>query len=386
MHPTPVQEESTRSDTHHPINWTRTAAILLCVTFALAVLWLLGRYVVAILLPFVPAWVVSWLIRPMARWLSRHSRVPQKWCAGVLTVLTLAAVGWLLVQAGNRAISELGRLLDWLAAEESGVSDAIRQTVGRLTTITERIPLLSRLREIPELAGMWEQLNDMMMRMIREAAVQLSSRVSSAALSFVTGMPTLLLTLLAFLLSCYYFSVDGDRMERGILSCFPERWRMQEKWRVLKEKGSRMAKRYLRAYALLMLLTFVEMFIGFTVLRVPYAFLLAVVVAVVDLLPVFGTGTVLVPWAVVALLLGRYPLGSGLLILYGISLIVRQIAEPRLVGASLGLHPLASFAAMFAGFRLFGIMGLLMGPAVVLLIKGLLRFVKGTPAPSEAGG
>ena len=145
-----------------------------------------------------------------------------------------------------------------------------------------------------------------------------------------------------------------------------------------------MARRYVRAYAILMLLTFVEMFIGFSVLRVPYSFVLAILVAVVDLLPMFGTGTVLIPWAVGALVLGQYPLGSGLLILYGISLIVRQVAEPRLVGASLGLHPLASFAAMFAGFRLFGIVGLFLGPAVVLAIKGVLTVIKKRPDEAVA--
>ena len=110
---------------------------------------------------------------------------------------------------------------------------------------------------------------------------------------------------------------------------------------------------------------------------------MATVIAVVDLLPVFGTGTVLVPWALVSLLLGQYPLGSGLLILYGVSLIVRQVAEPRLVGASLGLHPLASFAAMFVGYRLFGIVGLLLGPAVALSVTGLLKLVKSDALPTE---
>lgn len=368
--------------TRSGINWTRTAAILVCVAFVLAALWLLGHYILIILVPFAAAWVLSCLLRPAAEWLSRHTRVPQKLCAAVLVVLLLTAVGWLSVQAGHRAIVELGNLIKWLAAEESGVSDAIRSAIERVMAWVERIPFVGQLQEMEELAGIWEQAQEIAMRMVREAALQLSGRLSTAAVSFVTSLPTILLSLLAFALSCYYFCADGDAMERGILSVCPESWR--KKWPTLRQRGGQMARRYVRAYALLMLLTFVEMFIGFSILRVPYSFVLAVLVAVVDLLPVFGAGTILLPWAAGALVLGQYPLGSGLLILYGISLIVRQVAEPRLVGASLGLHPLASFAAMFAGFRLFGIVGLFLGPAVVLAIKGVLTLIKKRPDETAA--
>ena len=365
----------------HSVNWTRVAAILLCVGFALMALWLLGKYVISIVLPFVLGWLVAYLIRPLAEWLSRHSRLPRKLCTALVMAVTVVGLGWLLAQAGNRAISELGRLLQNLTADGSAISTAIQQAAAKLDNWTEHIPLLNQLGEIPELAGIREQVSEVVLRMLREAAVQLSSFVSSAALSLITGMPTILLSLLAFVLSCYYFCADGERMEQGVLSFVPSRWR--KKWPPLKEKGGHLMRRYLRAYALLMLLTFAEMFVGFSVLGVSYAFLLAAIVAVVDLLPMFGTGTILIPWAVGALLLRQYPLGSGLLILYGISLIVRQIAEPRLVGASLGLHPLASFAAMFAGFRLFGIWGLLMGPAVALLVGRILKLFHRPVAATE---
>ena len=356
------------------VDWTRLAAILVCFGIAAVTLWILGRYIIAILIPFVAAWVLSCLIRPAANWLSRHSHIPPKVCAAFLMTVTLATVGWLVVQAGHRVLLELGHLLEGLTAEGSGLSEAIDRAMERIQTWIEGIPFLSQMRDTEELSGMWTQVEEMATRMIREAALELSGRLSSAAVSFVTGLPAILLSMLAFLMSCYYFCMDGAHMEQGIVSVCPASW--QKKWPDLKARGGRVARRYVRAYALLWLVTFVEMFIGFSILRVPYSFLLATVIAVVDLLPVFGTGTVLVPWALVSLLLGQYPLGSGLLILYGVSLIVRQVAEPRLVGASLGLHPLASFAAMFVGYRLFGIVGLLLGPAVALSVTGLLKLVK----------
>ena len=122
-----------------------------------------------------------------------------------------------------------------------------------------------------------------------------------------------------------------------------------------------------------MLLTFVEVFVGLLTIGTRYAFLLAAVVAIVDILPVFGAGTVLIPWAVVSLLMKDYQTGMGLLALYGVITIVRQVAEPRIVGESLGIHPLATLVAMFTGLSLFGLTGMLLGPFVVMIAKEMLE-------------
>ena len=130
---------------------------------------------------------------------------------------------------------------------------------------------------------------------------------------------------------------------------------------------------YLRAYLLLFLLTFSEVLIGLLILRQHYAFLIALLVAVVDILPVLGAGTVLIPWAIALLLFRQYSLGFGLLILYGVITIVRQIVEPYALGSRLGLHPLLSLLSMFTGFQVFGIPGMLLGPGVAMLIREYLR-------------
>ena len=132
-----------------------------------------------------------------------------------------------------------------------------------------------------------------------------------------------------------------------------------------------MKKRLFRSAALLLaLLTFLEMFVGLTLLRKPYAFLLALLIAFVDFLPVLGTGTVLIPWGIGELLLGSTGSGLGILALYAISSVLREIAEPHLVGRSLGIHPLLSLLSMYAGFRLFGIHGMVLAPLAAAVIKG----------------
>ena len=119
------------------------------------------------------------------------------------------------------------------------------------------------------------------------------------------------------------------------------------------------------------LLTFLEVFLGLTLLRVDYALLIALVTAVVDILPVLGTGTVMIPWGIAMLVTGNYPLGVGLLILYAVITVVRQMLEPRVVGHQIGLYPLVTLMCMFIGTYLFGAVGLFGVPILVTLLVHL---------------
>ena len=121
-----------------------------------------------------------------------------------------------------------------------------------------------------------------------------------------------------------------------------------------------------------MALTFAMLLIGFWVLRVEYAFLLAFLIALADLLPVIGVGTILIPWSIVMLLQRQFYLGFGLLILFFAISLVRQVAEPKVLGKSLGLHPLLTLFATYVGFVLFGIVGMILAPIVALFAKRLL--------------
>ena len=133
---------------------------------------------------------------------------------------------------------------------------------------------------------------------------------------------------------------------------------------------------WFRAYLLILGLTFFELFIGFSMLGVSYSFLSALGVALVDILPMFGAGAVLVPWAAVMLITGDQFMGVGLLVLWAIVSVVRQFAEPRIIGRSFGVSPILTLLAMYAGLRLFGIGGMITAPAALMVGKALIFDVK----------
>jgi sporulation integral membrane protein YtvI len=127
----------------------------------------------------------------------------------------------------------------------------------------------------------------------------------------------------------------------------------------------------IKSYLLIMIITFMEVYAGLSILKIKYALPIAAIVAILDIMPVLGTGSVIIPWAIVELILKNYFLGFGLLILYISVTVIRHVIEPRIVGHQIGLHPIITITAMYAGLRLFGVIGLMMGPVVALTVKYL---------------
>ena len=190
------------------------------------------------------------------------------------------------------------------------------------------------------------------------------------AASALGRAPSLLIFLLVTLISCFYFSVEYDTVCRALTRLAPARFTDHlPEWKV---RAGKAVRRYMRAYFLLFLITFFELLVGFVILGNDYAFLLAFITALLDALPILGVGTVLVPYAVFSLATGSSFLGVGLLILYGVITLVRQILEPHLVGKSLGLHPILMLVAFYVGWKLFGIVGVFLGPTVALTAKYFL--------------
>jgi predicted PurR-regulated permease PerM len=126
-----------------------------------------------------------------------------------------------------------------------------------------------------------------------------------------------------------------------------------------------------KAYLIILSITFVELLIGLSILKVTYALPIAAIVSVLDILPILGTGGVLIPWAIVNLISNDYRSGFGMLILYFTMLIVRNAVEPRIVGHEIGLHPIITITTMYAGLRLFGFIGFIIAPLVTILVKYL---------------
>ena len=326
--------------------------------------YLLLKYALGIFLPFLIALTVGAAVYPISVKVARLTHLPRKLCACVTVLLLLTLLVVAVVFSGKRLLYEIYALIERASDESDPIGAFVQNAVDLFSGLTERIPFFKN-------APNKDMIADFISNAAKSAISSLGSTVTSVLGRAVVAMPKIAIALVVTAISCFYTSCDLDKIKAFFLSVLP------------KEKNSaahsflRMIAYALRAYAkvylTLFLLTFAEVFIGLLLLRRPYAFLWALLVAIVDILPLFGAGTILLPWSAFLFLSKQFSLGCGLLILYALITIVRQIAEPLLVGKGLGVHPLATLFSIFAGLKLFGIFGLLLAPIAMLSIKEFLK-------------
>ena len=351
-------------------NWERWASIAVCIGAIGGAIWLGGHLVVTCLLPFVLAWGLSLGITPLAERISRRLGFSSRLCAVFLLTGALCLTVFLIGASINRLLAELQGLLNRLL--ESGSSQEILTgEMDYFQSVVSEIGFFQRFSESESGAIFRERFNEMVGNALSEAIEAVSAELPRVAAKMISAMPSILLFIAVTVIAGFYFCMDRREIEKNILSMLPKS--VRERIPTWRENVKRVSFRYLKAYLTLLLLTFAELFLGFCILRVEYAFLLAAVISLVDILPILGVGTVLIPWALVELLHRQFHLGVGLLILYGTVALVRQIIEPKLVGKSLGLHPLLTLASSYVGFQLYGVIGMATAPLIALLLKGLVN-------------
>lgn len=269
---------------------------------------------------------------------------------------------------------------------------------GQFCSIAARLPQLYKTVFLPALADFFEWLSALLarfapdlsgavqlwMQSFASAAAKLSTSASSALLAACTDIagkiPLWFLTVVVTIFCSGFISLDYPKVMQLLLLPIPQK--LRPGLARLKNFAATTLLRLVRAYLLLLLITFGELCLGLWLLGVgPFA-AVAAVIALLDLLPVIGTGSVLVPWAVLALLGGESGLGWGLIVLYLVITVARNFLEPRIVGSSIGLPPLLSLVCVYAGLRLFGVLGAVLMPCAALTVLFFLKSNRASP-PAE---
>lgn len=186
-------------------------------------------------------------------------------------------------------------------------------------------------------------------------------------------IPTTLVSIVVAIVACCFMTADFASVKRLVLGFFqPDtRTKIVRAKRLLFPSLAKMAK----AYGIIITITFCELSLGLFLLKLMgiydsgYIFVIAILTAIIDIVPVLGTGTVLIPWAVISLLNGNFPLAIGLLVIYGCITVIRQIIEPKLVAAQLGIPAFLTIVSMFIGSQIFGVIGIFILPITIVMLK-----------------
>lgn len=311
-------------------------------------------------MPFIVGFILAAAVQRPARYLHEKKHANMKACS-VVGVLLLTALLLVLMGCG------LFKLFRWTSDGAKRLPAIIDSLTGLLRSISVNIsPFMERLQKSTgmkfdtSLSGISQQL-------LRLS--QLPDWVAGVLHDFVSSLPVLIFDLIIAIVSGCFIAADYQRVKETLFRCLPERYR--ETARELKNFFVNTVTKLVRAYLKLMVITFFQLLVGLMLLGIPNALVISAVIALVDFMPVLGTGTVMIPWAVIELLAGKIYLGVGIAIVYAIIAVVRNIIEPRIVGNHIGLHPLVTLLAMVIGLKTLGFAGMVFFPIGILILKHL---------------
>lgn len=348
------------------MNETKLRHFLLLVSSAAAVfalLYLFFRFLLPWCLPFLLSFALASLLEPAILYLQKKFRFRRGFSALLLTLTLLFLLGGLLSLLFSTLLSQLSALLSAAPDFLDALPDAAETLFKRAEHFASACPnwLFSSLQEqVLQAAGNMDEL-------LRSLSAHALSALAAAASSLPAGLLAAATCVLAL-----YFTAASYPSLCGIFRRFLPRSALQA-LHLFRTSAVQSLARWLRAQFTLSLVTFFELLAGFLLMRERYALLLAFLITLLDALPIFGTGTALVPWAVFTLLFGFPPKAIVLLALYLCTLLTRNVLEPKLLSRQAGLPAIASLFAMYLGFCSFGVSGMILFPLLLLLIAQIIH-------------
>ena len=302
------------------------------------------------LAPFFFGLIIALIMEPLIKLMVQRLQF-KRWMSALLCLFLFMAVtaslgAWLI----NTLIRQMGAFVD-------SAPMYIEDIAIRMEAWFERF--VNSMPDNFSMADIQDFLLNAVMGLFGGVVQDHAGRVAAA-------VPDFLINVILALVSAYFFMSDRERIFGTVARACPE-W-LAIHFRQSRQSFSDALQGYLRAQYILMTMVGIISIIGLLIMRSPFALLLGLLFAVLDFLPILGAGAVLVPWSIMSFIMGNPRQGIILLIIYGIITITRQVLQPKILGDQIGIHPLVSLMSIFIGFRLFGLLGLIIGPTLVMML------------------
>lgn len=343
--------------------WLRLGIQLLgLVCFVLGV-----RYVafplLRLLMPFVLALVAAWLLNPLVRILRERLGLSRGILSVALILLAVGVISGVFIALGLTLFGEVRSL----AENWSSIWLSIQQTFEELSIALDRL-----LEYLP--SGLEQFIDDNLEHFNQWLGGLVNSGVRFAggwATGFAFSIPTFVVAFIVFLLAAYFITADYPGIMARAREHMPEGLRAFAAHIRTTALGALAG--YVRAEIIISVAVFFILTAGFFIIDQPYGLLLALLFSVLDFIPIIGSGTIMVPWAVVDLFLGDWSHAAGLMVVWGVVCVFRRVAEPKAVGSQTGLSPILSLMSMYVGMQLAGVLGMILGPIVCLVAISICR-------------
>jgi sporulation integral membrane protein YtvI len=314
-------------------------------------------------MPFVVGWVVAMIANPLVRFLEKKVKILRKHSSAIIIVAVIAAIVGVTYLLLSILIKEIMELMNDLPTIVDNVGNQFTDVTQYIRRFSVSLPASVQAMIDNFIIGVGDYVNDFVDNM--------DMPTMSSAGNFAKNVAEGFLKVIVTILSAYFFIAGKDELTARLKKHLPAS--ITDYWHLIFENFKAAFGGYFKAQFKIMLVLTVIMFVAFEILQVGYSFAIALGIAFLDLLPVFGTGAVLWPWAVFDMVTGNYVRAIGLVVIYLICQIVKQILQPKMVGDSIGLHPLATLVFMYTGYQFYGVFGMIIGIPIGMVLVNLYR-------------
>jgi len=332
------------------------------------------QYIIPILMPFIIGFCVASIVRIPLKKMKLKKAKHKRWMAALMCAVFYVIVVGLLVLLGYKLVTEIG---NFAAAIPDLLENVLLPFFRSIARQIEQMLMPIN----PELADLIIDAGRSVAQSLISFATDLSTSLVKWVANSAVGIPGLIIQIILTVVSSFYMSIDYRLVLNFLKKLIPESKRSFTLDAIQYAKTAVLA--FIKTYSILFGVTFFELSIGLLILKIPYAMAIAFGIALFDLMPILGTGGILLPWIVILLCLGNFPLAIGILVLYLVITAVRNFLESRIVGNEIGLHPLATLIAMILGLNLMGILGMLFFPITLVALTNMRKSAKRQESKDE---
>ena len=327
------------------LNLITAVVILLFVVFVVP-------SVISYFMPFVIGWIIAMIANPLVRFLDEKIKIRRKAGSAIVIIAVIAAI-------------------------VAGIYGILSLLAGQLKGFVEELPGLWKAMESDisnagnSLESFSAKILNSLMNLLSSAVDHMGRPTVSAVGNFAKNIPTIIVGVIMCLLSSYFFVAQREEVIAAFRRYVPENFR--KKWDVMYHSLTGAIGGYFKAQLKIEIWVYLLMLVGFLILQVRYGALISIGIAILDFLPVFGTGTVLWPWAVIKVLGGDFKMAIGLLIIWGVGQLLRQLIQPKIVGDSIGVPPLPTLFLIFIGYKVGSVAGMILAVPAGIIVANMYQ-------------
>ncbi len=308
--------------------------------------------------PFVVGWVISLIAAPTVQFFEKKVKLKRKAGSAFVIVVVIGLVVFLLYLVGSILVEELIGFIDSIPSIWAGAEADFDDIGKNLNVIYRRLP--------SDLQDSISEVSEQIVSYAGELIGRISTPTITAVGNFAKQLPTVLIGIIMALLSSYLFVAERDTIAEWFRRNTPVS--IQIRYKMMKRSFVKAVGGYFKAQLKIEVWMYLLLFVGLSILRVEYAFLIALGIAVMDFFPFFGTGTIMVPWAIIKILCSDYQMAIGLLIIWGVGQLARQVIQPKIVGDSIGVAPIPTLFLLYIGYKVSGVIGMIIAVPIGLIV------------------